>query len=191
MILLFALLLACSPGPTAAALLSPTGSADAATNSKAPILQEIEKNSDGKLRYFNQNEAIRFCADKGKGVHLPSMREYAELAKARGARGLRETAFLDAPYNDPKVIAEREQNGRDGYTVIYKMSVDNRFVVDFYYNRMGYQKPPADDGIFWFWTSSEAPPDSGLAIAFAGPDGVAHYGFYHFNYYPVRCANGR
>jgi hypothetical protein len=183
-----ALLAALLAAPAAASAAASEPAAGAPRAAAPAAFEDVARSTNGTILYMSQDEAIRFCA--AKGSHLPSLREYAEAAAALGARGIRETAYKDAVYSDPAVVAERERNGRDGYVVQYRQSAAGKPVVDFYYGRMGYRAPPREPGIFWLWTSSQFPPDSGLATVFDGPNGIAHYGFYHYNYYPVRCAAG-
>ena len=172
-----------------AALLSVVPSSLQAADAKGPALEDAVRNADGSIRYMNQDEAIQYCANKG--THLPTVREYTEWATSQGARGILETKFKDVAYTDPAVIKERDQNGKNGFFVIYRQNPDGKMVVDHYFNRTGYQKPSGELGSFWFWTASQFPVDSGLVFVFDAPAGVVHYGFYHAKWFPVRCAAGK
>jgi len=159
-----------------------------ATIPHVPAFEDLAREADGSASYMNQDGAIKYCASKGS--HLPTVREYTELATSQGAKGIRETAYKDMVYSDPLVVAERERNGKDGYFVIYRQTADGKTVIDYYYNKVGYKKPAGEFGTTWFWTASQFPVDSGLAFVFDGPAGVIHYGFYHAKWYPVRCVSG-
>jgi hypothetical protein len=159
-----------------------------AADAAGPLLGDAVRNADGSIRYMNQEEGIAYCASIGQ--HLPTVREYTQWATAQGAKGILETQFKGIAYTDPAVLKERDQNGKNGFFVIYRQNPDGKMVVDHYFNRTGYRKPDGELGMFWYWTASQFPVNSGLVFVFDAPAGVVHYGFYHAKRYPVRCSAG-
>lgn len=116
-----------------------------------PILGDIVRNADGSVREMDSIEASNYC--ESQGSRLPSVREFALFAQSRGARGIRETANAGIARTEAAVQAEIAQMRAAGYFPVYTMKDGSNplYVVDFYFDSTGYQRPPGDptDRILW------------------------------------------
>lgn len=96
----------------------------------------------GFVPEMDEEEGIQYCA--AYGAHLPSAREWAEIATSSGAIGIRETLFPKSALTDPNVIAERKEKLLEGFRPIFVFVKDVGLTVDFYFNGDGVR----DDIIF-------------------------------------------
>ena len=121
-------------------------------------LSPIARNADGTVLVTNQDAALSYC--RSQGLHVPSAREWAVIGGTQGAQVMLQPSRPNSSVNDPSVIQEiywvEEGFGvgeghAHGYYPIYK---DNGFVVDFYYNSLGYRPPSGLMGKYYFWTST-------------------------------------
>jgi len=134
----------------------------------SPQIGEIERNTDGSIRYMRQAGAINFCASKGQ--HLPSARELAQLATSMGAVGISETA-------------------KDGYYQVSAKNADGK-VDSFYFSYAGYNRPAGNLGSNWYWSSSVDASVSGGGFALYGDVGVVDVDS-RDDISAVRCARGQ
>jgi len=144
-----------------------------ASGAKAYTLDNngIVLDNEGHLLLASQRDAIRACP---VGTHLPSAREFANDAHARGARGTAEmphTGFDQAPAGYDTIWSSTLQGQRD----------------DFYFNSKGYHRPQGDLGKYCFWTSSLAHFEIFRGYCFNGKN--AYFVTLHtgVNFLPVRC----
>lgn len=133
---------------------------------------EILRNADGSInKYMNQYEAMKACP---AGTHLPTARELAKEAQARGAKGILE------------VNQVRRAGKPNGYYEISAINPDGQDDV-FYFNEDGYKRP--DDALegMLFWSSSSVSFSNARAFLFNGDDGGLPYGG-RYGEHAVRCA---
>jgi uncharacterized protein (TIGR02145 family) len=133
-----------------------------------PQFGDIARNADGSVRYMNQFDAVSYCASQG--MHLPRIRELAQLAVSLGAAGISET---------PK----------DGYNLMTAKNADGK-VDNFYFNYAGYKRPQGDLGNNWFWSSSDYSDDPYFSYVFDGSNGVVYVDYGVTSYHAVRCVTG-
>lgn len=98
---------------------------------------------------FGYFEALQYC--DAFGGHIPSAREFAEMATSAGAEGIRETQFANVERTDARVVAEEQKNLQDKY---YTVEVGKN--VAFYFNGNGFkaqdfnsQIPNANGHRYW------------------------------------------
>ncbi len=135
----------------------------------APQFGDIVRHADGSINYMSQSVAISYCA--GKGMHLPSARELAQLATSMGAAGFSET---------PK----------KGYQAVQAWNADGEDDV-FYFSSVGYKSPAGDLGNNWFWSSSRYSVNPQRSYNLYGKGGDLILNERYFNYFAVRCVVGR
>ena len=150
-------------------------------------LGDIVKKSDGSVLHMNQYEAETYCSDKGG---LPTARQLAEESQRFGANGILETKYVGVSIDSNEVKAEINQMLQDYYYPIYAKNNSDQIVVDFYFNKRGYIRPPGKLGNYWFWSSSLLPFDSVNAYELSGVDGGIDYASRHIDggYSAARCA---
>jgi hypothetical protein len=124
------------------------------TNSQnAQRLEKVVlKDSNGLPTMQGHDEAVSGC--KKKGMRLPTIRELAYLAAARGAKGVVPAGEIDVPREEalPKHIVATNSDGESD---------------DFFYSPMGFRPDPNSKNIpvdsgegglwlqgHWFWSSS-------------------------------------
>lgn len=121
---------------------------------QAKTLGEILRDANGHIRVMPQFEALGqnphtnkkikpdACEAAGKG-RLPSVREFAEIAKANGARGI-----LEVNPSDPDSVPP-------GYYKVSAINTDGQRD-DFYFSSTGLKTPPEFQGLWLpiFWSSS-------------------------------------
>lgn len=112
-----------------------------------------EADNNGLLLNLEYQEAFNHCASKGS--HMPSTRELAQFAVARGASGIKSIAQLrnlkaanDAGYN---LIDARNSDGTTD---------------QFYFNNNGYAPKAKETVGDIFWSSSKSLSDSNYAFFF-------------------------
>ena len=133
----------------------------------------------GYIPNIDLKDALEYCASFD--AHVPSVREWAEIATSLGAKGIRETRFPNVDVFDPRATGEMEQNAKDGFTEVlyHPTNPDPRVkpTVEFYFNKDGYV-----DGSFkahipslravWLWTDGSslndesAEPSGGYPLTF-------------------------
>ncbi len=136
-----------------------------------PQFGDIVRNTDGSIRYMNQSDAINYCTSQGQ--HLPSAREFAQLAQSLGAAGISETA-KDGYYQD---VSAKNADGKAD---------------SFYFSNAGYKRPAEDSGDNGFWSSSVSSHIySDYAYVFWSYS--AYIGDWNrfSDHYAVRCARGQ
>lgn len=113
---------------------------------------EVLRDGSGNVLYLSQIEASGIstltgkkerpdaCEVAGKG-HLPTLRELAEDAQKKGAKGILEVSQVD-PNEVPS-----------GYSKISAYNSDGQ-IDEFYFNRSGYKRPHGEIGDYTFWSSS-------------------------------------
>jgi hypothetical protein len=114
---------------------------------------EIIKKDEDVLR-LTAVQAKEYCGTIGG--HLPSVREFVELAMSRGANGTWETAYPQTDYRDGRVQAEINLLESDSYRyVALEHQEQSRITtVEFYYRSEGYRKPVNHSGAEMLWSSS-------------------------------------
>jgi len=114
------------------------------------------RDAKGNLAIMNYEEAAAFC--DARQARLPTVREFASLSTEMGAKGIRETKYLNLSYNDSAVQREVDANSLDHFWSITKPGPAGEPVIDFYYSHEGYNfQNPEQWSNLWFWTSSVAP----------------------------------
>ena len=111
---------------------------------KASIIEKVARNSDGTLMLVeNQQQAIQYC--QGLGMHLPSVRELANLAEQNGAAG----------------ISETPQDYEKGYRSVFSSSIAGQGYDPelFYYSSIGYKNilPDALEWVMFISSSKQYP----------------------------------
>lgn len=104
----------------------------------------VLRDEEGKFIYSTQEEAFELC--QNNGMRLPSIRELAELAKKKGAKGILGQ------------IQAKEQDIAEGTIQIKAQNSDGK-KEQFYYSWEGYSSPRdwknlPPLGHHWFWSSS-------------------------------------
>lgn len=99
----------------------------------------ILRDATGRVLRAKQKDAAKACSSRG--MHLPTLRELAELAEQRGAKGLKELHAIE----EPDLAA--------GYVLHTPTNPDGKRD-DFYYNRRGYREPDRKVIGEIFWSSS-------------------------------------
>jgi hypothetical protein len=150
---------------------------------------EVEKNALGNPIRVRYQAAFGLC--RKKGSRLPTIREYAILATALGAKGTRETTYPDVSIEDPRINGETGLNELEGFFPLYRRSSSGEKVVAFYFNEGGQSKSGDEDldggGTYW---SSPVPVDPDNAD---GAYAFNHSGFVAIDLramdtFEVRCA---
>ncbi len=132
-----------------------TSSLSFAELSIGPEIGDIERDDRGNvLKKINYYAASRHC--EAKGSRLPTAREYAQLSRSMGAKGIKETAHESKNWDE--VIAMRKEN----FTPIWALDNQDKVWVDFYFNSSGYELPEDHPRNGWgksyaLWTSSVNP----------------------------------
>lgn len=152
--------------------------------SAAPRLDDIARNVDGSVKMMNQNEAIKYCAEKN--LTLPTARELVLVSESLslGASGIRRTRYPDTIYSRDDVQAEIKAMRKDNFLPIY--SGDAALpVVGFYFNHRGYEGSLGD---YWFWSSSVHPVYPEYGYYLSGKSGSLPYGrSFLVSNHAVRC----
>jgi hypothetical protein len=130
---------------------------------------DIVRNTDGSIRYMNQSDAINYCASQG--LHLPSIRELAQLSQSMGAAGISQTA-------------------KDGYYHVNAKNADGK-ADSFYFRYAGYNRPAGDLGDIWFWSSSVDLYDPDFGFILYGYDGAIESTMLAYGRCSVLCARGQ
>ena len=94
--------------------------------------------SNEKVRYLTHYEAAESCP---AGTRLPTIRELAEEAEKRGAKGI-----LELNQVDPKAVQK-------GYRKVSVINMNGK-KDEFYFNHHGYKKPKRELDKNNFWSSS-------------------------------------
>ncbi len=100
----------------------------------APIHDILLRSEDGKSYYSTLAEAQKACS--ARGMRLPTIRELARLAVARGAKGIKEASEKPPPDR----IVEAHDVKTPGYKLVRTLEADGT-ADEFYYDRSGYQEP--------------------------------------------------
>lgn len=95
----------------------------------------ILRKDDGSIIYMDHFDALNACPN---GTHLPTVRELALDAQARGAQGVLEAGQGSVPSR---------------YDMIASINPDG-FKDIFYFNFDDYSRPLGDSYKVWFWSSS-------------------------------------
>ncbi|RYZ94241.1 MAG: hypothetical protein EOP11_26645 [Proteobacteria bacterium] len=142
-----------------------------------PLIDEILRDEDGHFVRANQSGAAAACA--AKGMRLPTLRELAQLATSRGAKGIKEQSEI------------RETDLAGGYILETPTDPSGKRD-DFYYNSLGYREPDRGAGKQAFWSSSAC-----VACVLGGGGASSAYAFdaasgkfydkYETLSYSVRC----
>ncbi len=136
----------------------------------------VLRTADGIVLAMNQEKAIEACADQN--MHLPTIRELAQIAQAMGAKGILELSEV--------------KGGKVPANFYLMRSVNLNGQIDrFYFNSNGYIRPAGIWGKHSFWSSSV---QEGNTIhggyGFNGGIG-AIYTTYIGNNAAVRCLSNR
>ncbi len=107
----------------------------------ADELGPIARNTDGSVRQMTQREATSYCSTRGG---LPNIKQ---LALSLNPNGVSDTR-------------------RDEYS---KVAPQNE--TQFYYSDASYNRPPGDEGLFFFWSSSLYAGTLSSAYGFDGNKG--------------------
>lgn len=91
----------------------------------------------GFIPYLEMNSASQYC--NAYGAHMPSAREFAEIALSAGATGIRETAYPGLNITDPLIAEEEKNNAKEGYYMISRPASDGGSIVYFYFNGDGFR----------------------------------------------------
>ena len=146
---------------------------------------DILRDADGNIRRMSQYAADLACHEQGS--RLPTARELAIYSQGLGARGIRETNYPGVVTTDALVTAEIEQMQAGGYIPIVVENAHGQWVVDFYFNLAGYQRPAGDLGNDLFWTSSGRTDVTDLAYYLTGADSDFIYTYRGYDGGAVRC----
>lgn len=154
------------------------------TASKSSANGELLKDTYGNILFFSQDEASGLsgftgkkeitdvCQTRGKG-HLPTIRELAEEAQSRGAKGILELSQVNpdqVPTGYYKISAINPDGNKD----------------EFYYNPEGYILR-SDLYVYRFWSSSIHLYSRNYAYSFH--TGISYE--YSVPQYPVLCFSGK
>jgi hypothetical protein len=123
----------------------------------ADDLGPIARNTDGSVSRMTHREATSYCATRGG---LPSIKQLASLLNPNGVS--------DTPRDEYSRVAPQNET-------------------QFYYNDGSYNRPPGDEGLFFFWSKSMYPGTLSSVFGFDGTKGtigVTSRGTPH----AVRCA---
>ncbi|MGZ3695343.1 MAG: hypothetical protein ACXWQO_14595 [Bdellovibrionota bacterium] len=101
---------------------SPAPTANSAAQKPAPLKDVLLRDPQGNFPFAGMPEAIAACEERG--MKLPTIRELAQLAQTRGAKGILE-------------LSEAHGDVPEGYKSIRVL--DGGSVDEFYYNSAGYQ----------------------------------------------------
>jgi hypothetical protein len=147
----------------------------------------IARDSDGKILQMTQPEAIAYCA--GKGMHLPTVREWSAEAVALGAK-VSETKVDSSYFPMPDAMS------------LYEVRPECYSKPEFFMNVFNYRSPETDFSENDFWTSTtENDIQDQCGVHFEDPNpyhGHTYYGgngltqtAYPFDRYPVRCVKNQ
>ena len=115
----------------------------------------IVRKVDGSNFALNWYEAMKACP---ANMHLPTIREYANMNQSRGANGILEISQVD-PNNVPS-----------GYILITATN-PNGIKDNFYYSYKGYQRPVGEPGSGQFLSSSSSDEFPALVYISTGSAG--------------------
>ncbi len=135
----------------------------------------VIRDARGNLLSMNQARAIKACADQK--MHLPTIRELAQMSQAMGAKGILETSEV------------KEGEVPAGFYLVSAINPNGK-KDEFYFNYSGYVRPAGDLGNNWFWSSSVDSDDSGVGYVLNGYNGDV-YGDSRVYVVAVRCVVGR
>ena len=140
-------------------LIFTTGILVFSTWARAGVRYEVVLRDDGSVLAATRAEAERACAERQ--ARLATTREFAEIARERGAVGSKEPRLPNTPPAhalDSRDIqgprSEAYNNSVAGFEQILKTEEGGATVVDFYYSRQNF-KCWAGDLDHDFWTSTD------------------------------------
>ncbi len=112
-----------------------------AMSAQADELGPIARNADGSVSRMTQREAVSYCSTRGG---LPTIKQLALLMNPNGVSDTRRDEYSKvAPQSEPQ----------------------------FYYTDASYIRPPGDEGLFFFWSSSLYAGSLSSAFGFDGNKG--------------------
>ena len=137
----------------------------------SPQVGDIVRNNEGSILYMRQADAISYC--KSQGQHLPSAREFAQLAQSQGAAGISEKA-------------------KPGYYQVNATNADGK-ADTFYFSSAGYNRPAGDLGKYTLWSSSINSNQGETEFLFFANSGDVYWDTngYHTSDHAVLCARGQ
>ncbi len=118
---------------------------------------------------------MKACADQK--MHLPTIRELAQMSQAMGAKGILGTSEV------------KEGEVPDGFYFVSAINPNGK-KDEFYFNYSGYVRPVGDFGNNWFWSSSVDSVYSDYGFNLYGSSGNVFAG-YRDNNNAVRCVVGQ
>lgn len=127
----------------------------------ANVSYEVLHREDGSILMSTREGAERACTERG--AHLATVREFAQIARERGAFGPKDArvpgqlAREIGPGDRQGLHSEAYINSVGGYDPIIERGEDGRDVIAFYYNRQNF-KCWAGDLDHDFWTASDVGP---------------------------------
>ena len=145
-------------------------------------------NNVKKKPVFNYNNAVDQCSSQGK--RLPTVREWANLSVAFGAKGILEVS----EFRQKKAAGENV----DDFELIGSRTMDNSKADWFYFSDKGYKRPIGRLGqkYTWFWTLSNLADNSkaflqspDIKFTFSSRTGVISSDWAYYPDYRAACVD--
>lgn len=125
----------------------------ATTATYASEMGDLVRDKSGAIQFMTFQGASDYC--KSIGSRLPTIREFAELSAASGARGIIESAYPYIPVTSPLVEDEIAKYRQQRIGVVYAANTADTNVVDFYFDDTGYTRTSRNiEDTRWIWSSS-------------------------------------
>jgi hypothetical protein len=164
----------------------------------APTFSDIVKDKDGTPLFYVQSSewykpwppwyeevkgkgALEYCARHG--MHLPSIREFAELASR--------PCTPEIKGRDACGAAGISESAKDGYHLIVVKDDDGMSTDYFYYSSAGYSRAAGNLGFLFFWSSSDESSSTNTGYTFDAESGEIDAFNSRAAKRAFRCAHGR